>query len=267
MTRPPTLPALPFELLAERAGLKPVVFLSVPPEREAALRASLDPALHVERGERVVRIAAGDRWGAGGERRFVELFLSRDPDLARGAKALQDADPTRNARALGELLGYPRCCVEAFALQPDRRDNSRNRTLTAARTRGAMPWPWELSNVDRMIVPFFPCAYDCAAALSLARAVIAEAERAEAGIAAATRRELRGAIVYADADRWLALEGEPLSGTRVRIERMRPSPSLARAREREGDALQAIERKLSDAVELDAAALAGDGDVHAWIFG
>jgi hypothetical protein len=258
-----------FELVGERAGRKPVVFLSVEAEGEAALRAEMG-ALHVERGVRTVRVGAGDRWGEGGERTYVELFASRDPELARRAKALQDEDPTRNARALGALLGYPACCVDAFVAQSSRADNSRNRIETAARTRAAMPWPWELSNVDRMIVPFFPCTYDCAAALAEARAVIAQAERERPGTESELRRALRGAMIYVDQDRWIAIEGEPLGHDRARIERVRTSPAEERS-----ELAQELSR--ADTLGWDDALLhleragspthtAPRGGVHVWSF-
>lgn len=266
-----------FELVGERAGRKPVVFLSVEAEGEAALRAELDAGgLHVARGERVVRVGAGDRWGNGEERRYVELFASRDPALARRAKALQDDDPTRNARALGALLGYPTCCVEAFVAQASRADNSRNRIESAARTRAPMPWPWELSNVDRMIVPFFPCTYDCRAALAEARAVIAQAEHETPGIAASLARALRGAMLYVDQDRWVAIEGELLAAHHVRIDRVRSAPSpastqlaarIARASTLRWD--DAHLEALGAAETAPVAAIARDDDgarVHVWSF-
>jgi hypothetical protein len=190
-----------------RAGLKPVAFLSVEPEREDDVRARLE-GLHVERATRAVRIARGDRWcGEGEERRFVELFASTDPALARRAIELQREDPTRNLAALGALLGYPTCCVEAFAAQRERGDNSANRRATAERTGAPMPWRWELRNTERMIAAFFPCTYTCERAVAHARGLLACAAREEPGIESDIEAEQRGAVLYVDHDRQLALHG------------------------------------------------------------
>jgi hypothetical protein len=152
------LPRVESELWGFRAGLKPVAFLKVAPERAAAVLATFGP-LHLERRDR----------GA-----WVELYLSHDPASARRAMELQSADPSAHLRELGALLGYPRCCVEAFAAQPHRGDDAQNRRATFARTPpGGEPWPWPLDNLVVMPVPFFPCTYRCEPALAWARTALA----------------------------------------------------------------------------------------------
>ena len=169
---PPTIESL--ELVAFRAGVKPVLFLTVPPEEEATIRSRLGEDVHIERHLRRVARDARDRWTddrQSGEP-AVELFVSHDPGLAKKTAALQLADPTRHAEEIGDLLGYPRCCVEAFAAQTGRADNSYDRLQVAARTERRDRWPWELNDLAFKVVPFYPCRYDCPAALDLARGVL-----------------------------------------------------------------------------------------------
>jgi len=211
------LPDVPNELWAFRAGLKPVAFLTMLPERESEIRSLFDADVHVERRTRNVHIDSQDRWTddrqSGTPR--VELYVSRDPELARRAAALQaETDPSAQLRALGELMGYPACCVDAFAKSSDRANNTRNRYATAARTTSEGPWPWELNNFAAMLVPFFPCRYDCEAALSFARGTLAEMARSRQDVVDVLARWLSKPVLYFDHDHQITLDG---SGTTARV--------------------------------------------------
>ncbi len=212
---PLDLPAQPFEIWAFRAGVKPVVFLTVAPhEVESTLAGIGDVAC--ERRERKVEIASQDRWTDRrdrGEPR-VELYLSKDPELARRAVRLQaEADPSRAAPELGELLGYPPCCVAAFVAQSDRANNSANRYESYSRTFAgdgttSTPWPWQLNNLHTVVAPFYPCSYRCQHALQWVDRVLAEMTRTEPSAARRVREVLARPVLYFDHDHQLVFEGE-----------------------------------------------------------
>lgn len=203
----PRLPE-PFELWSFRAGLKPVVFLTLAPSEVESTRRWFDDA-HVEVRERRVASGVHDTWIDRrdlGEPR-VELYISRAPDLARRAAELQaDTDPSAAAREVGELMGYPACCVEAFSELANRSNNSRNRYATAARTPPGR-WPWELDNFFVMLVPFFPCRYDCDRALGYARAALAELEKAHPGAREGLERLLSRPVLYFSHQQMLVFDG------------------------------------------------------------
>lgn len=211
------VPPEPLELWAFRAGRKPVAFLTVRPE-EAERAAAWFEGAHVERRERRVRVGPQDAWTDRrdeGEPR-IELYVSSEPALAREAARLQsELDPSAAVRELGALMGYPACCVEAFAAQDDRANNTRNRYATAARTAAGERWPFELANLSTMLIPCYPCSYTCGAALELARAVLAQMEAAHPGVTAEVRAALARPVLYFDHDRQIALDGEA-SGERAR---------------------------------------------------
>lgn len=205
------------EQWAFRAGLKPVAFLTLKPEEvDSTLAAYGD--VHVERRERRVHVGAQDTWVDRrdlGEAR-TELYVSRDPALARRAADVQSlADPSAQLRVMGELMGYPPCCIEAFARQDDRANNTRNRYASVARTRSAGPWPWLLNNLDRMLVPFFPCRYDCPAALAWAGRALMAFETAHPDSHHIFAKLLGRPVLYFDHERQVSFDGT-WSGGRLR---------------------------------------------------
>ncbi len=211
----PALPPEPLELWAFRAGLKPVVFLTVVP---AAVEQTLAwfGDVHCERRDRRVSVGVQDRWTDRrdqGDAR-VELYLSRDPELAKRAAYLQaEVDPTQAIGELGKLVGYPDCCVEAFAEQDDRANNSLNRYASWRRTvaSGAghsTPWPWQLNNLHTVIAPFYPCSYLCERALEWAGSALEEMAREYPAETERLKEILSRPVLYFDHDHQLVLEGE-----------------------------------------------------------
>lgn len=209
---PPTLSlgGRALEAWALGAGCKRVAFVTVAPDDEAAVAAQF-VGCHVERRTRAVAIGPGDRWCDDRQRGAprVELYAAVDASDARRAAALQADDPTRHAAALGELFGYPPCCVAAFVAQRSRADNSLNRYLIAARTGAARgPWPWCLNEVHHRLVAFYPCRYDCAAARAVAEATLAAIDAARPGFAATAAALLGRTVLYLDHDHQLWLRGD-----------------------------------------------------------
>jgi hypothetical protein len=148
----------------------------------------------------------------------VELYLAHDRELARRAAYLQaEADPTQAMREIGALTGYPPCCVDAFAQQDDRANNSRNRYYSQARTRAPdgstpVPWPWELNNLYTMVVPFYPCSYRCAQALAWARASLQEMGKVYPALLDELRGWLARPVLYFDHDHQLVFNGQYVDG-------------------------------------------------------
>lgn len=211
--RAPPAGALPFEAIAYRLELRPAVFLTTDLESEARVKKSL-PGV-IERRERFVSVEAGDRWDddrTKGEPR-VELFAARDAATARRLAELQGADPTEAAQVIGGLLGYPACCVQAFAAQADRSDNSYNRYAIAARTAwGPGPWPPRLDDTSLKLLPHFACSYRCEGSRAQADALMAALEQEDAALASEVAAYLGGPVLYFDHDHQLRFDGAVSEG-------------------------------------------------------
>jgi hypothetical protein len=211
--RAPPYAELPFEALAYRLELRPAVFLTTDLESEERVRKSLPGT--IERRERFVSIAAGDRWdddrGKGEPR--VELFAARDASTARRLAELQSGDPSESAQVIGGLLGYPACCVQAFAAQADRSDNSYNRYAIAARTSwGPGPWPQLLDDTSLKLLPHFPCTYRCERSRAQADALVGALAEDDPELCRAVLEHLGGPVLYFDHDHQLRFDGAVMDG-------------------------------------------------------
>ena len=170
------------EELAFSMGLKPVLYRTVPAAEAEEVKARF-PEAHVEElpyglaHERV----QDRRWRDEDGDSHRDLFFSQEPRLAARAAAIYREQRVGEAiHEMGELLGYPSCCVAAFHALPDRSNNTALRYATwwnsTSGPGGAQTFdPW-LNNLHLVATPFYPCRYDCAAAGELARSVAAGLE-------------------------------------------------------------------------------------------
>src|SRR6185436_11363720 len=97
-------------------------------------------------------------------------------------------DGTALSVRLGLLLGYPRCCVEAWATLAVPHDNAATIRASCERSRAFDPLLNNLSLGLYHHIAWFPCRYDCEASRRLAEPVAADlAARAPAPAALIAR--------------------------------------------------------------------------------
>ena len=193
------------------------------------------------------------------------LFIGRDPKAIEEAIACDLAKTDEGDHELGRLLGYPRCCVDAFVATSRHRLNTDLYAAAASRT-GAVSHP-RLNGLDFAVFHFIswsPCAFDCALSRAYADAV---AKR----IAARWPAFLSKIDDALDAHRLVVLDEVQLSlrgafeGSLLFIEEVWPA-----ARDRhpmvdlDPDALEAVARVLAivrktKAIEITSEGLVADG--------
>ena len=198
---PPSRPRIEvpvsLEACALSLGLKPAIYLLIAAKEEALYREFL------QRHPLEIAPVPGHEAGIGGE---LALLAARDPDTLRELRRMQRR-PHAHLRELGALLGYPPCCVEAFAAQPERGDDLYNRYAAAARTEGRGPWRASLNDTEHKLLAHFPCTYRCSASTAQAERLLDQLP--ELGLPAdALRAALRGPVLYFDSAHRVHLEGE-----------------------------------------------------------
>lgn len=214
---PPISMDLPLEALAYTLELKPAVFLTVAPQDEARVRATLEG--HIERRERRVQIGPSDAWvddPTVGEPR-VELYAARDRHAVERLMSFQTSDPTDALTQIGALLGYPACCVQAFAALGDRSNNSYNRVAAAVRTSvGPGPWPAILDDTSVKLLPHFVCTYRCERSFQQARRLLDALGDERPAVREELVSHLGGPVLYFDHTHQLRFRGEVRDGISVR---------------------------------------------------
>lgn len=198
------------EEIAFENGDKPVLYLVVPEREVDAVRARHAGATVVVAREAPSQVAVegatGRRLygGAAGER-SAHVFVSRNPELAARAAKLWEEGSSKNAGAIGELMGYPRCCAQAFVALAERGNNAALVYVTDGRTRALGGTHHFVLNVAvRRLVPFTPCTFGCVRAVPWAERVLSRLPRT---VAEPLARSLSRPVLYFDEARAIAFAG------------------------------------------------------------
>lgn len=203
------------EWVAYTAGLKPAIRRTVDPARADEVAARMRAS-----GAAVLRSRETAVFGA---REEVVLYVApteRDAEALRDAEAsvlpgrVRAADPSGAHRAVGRALGFPACCVDAFCARLARGvdrlvaggPGGIAEDYVAARAAW-VPRPDArvnplLMRVGAQLVSFYPCRFDCPAAVAQAEALRAEIARRAPEAARALMAVLsRSVVVAADGAR------------------------------------------------------------------
>jgi len=225
----PDIDGLPSNLeeVAFANGDKPVLYLVVPAREVDALQAKYADATIVRREiPLAVESATGRRvYEANNGENNAHVFISRDAALAERAARLWDDGSSRNAVAIGELMGYPACCVAAFVALGERGNNAALTYVTAARSRAlGAPFHAVLNSPVRHVIPCTPCTFGCARAIAWAERVLAALPE---NVAKTLYRALARPVIYLDEARAVALEGARVEGQTIEYQSARFLPASA----------------------------------------
>jgi hypothetical protein len=209
----PPLGSAEAEAIALRNGWKPVLREMLDESQLDARRAAFErEGFETSLGQRFVTHAAGriDRSGTrkadGGTERVV-LFVGRDENALREAAQLE-RDATLNDRRLGELLGYPRCCVDAFVGTPRPRTAMQLLRAAQRRTVGLGDALLDVADLRAFhFVPWTPCTFRCAPSIEYAARIDAWLGRHHPEFARDVRVRLRATRLVLHADVQIAIRG------------------------------------------------------------
>lgn len=258
------------ELMAFEAGIKPGLYLTLPREEAEAMLprfagfsvARVDYTLDHDAVSDVRRRVNAPE----GEGTHADLFIARDPAVVARAREiyLDPRGPSAHLREMGEMLGYPPCCVEAFAALEDRSNNSAIRYAAHARTVAAgHRFEPELNNLFAHVLPWFPCSYGCAPSTAAARAVLDLFAKSDPEGARVLQKRLGRSVFYVDHARVIAFEGGRWEGDVLRYGAAQGS--LARVEDTAAEVASRFEAAMGAALSLGDGIRVGDGRVE--VFG
>jgi len=208
----PTPPqdAARFELLAVRCGVKPTCRVVVPPQGgDDVIAAAQGLGLHARR--------ADARRYSGSAEDLAHLQRTRATSLVLVARtageleALAESERHEAGQAeIGALLGYPRCCIDAFIA---RDEDPKSDLRYAAMQRTGATGSYLLNDLDGKagLVSHLVCRYDCAPSIEIAGAVLNEFAREAPAEAEAFAATLRGLMIAFKDGGTLRLEVGPVA--------------------------------------------------------
>ncbi len=195
----------PAELAMARHAIKPVVKFEDLPEAEVTrLLASLPPGLRVAVGapyrkDGLLLRSAPCRRGDPEALRVV--YASRGDEGDRLRRLEHDAPD--DVRAAGALLGFPPCCVEAFAIDMARSRDNDDTLNDDACLRVLATAPWHTPGDARLnplsdleLLGFYPCTSRCPAAVAFADRVLAALAQDDPALAATLPHALAVDVVF-----------------------------------------------------------------------
>lgn len=225
----PDIEGLPSNLeeTAFAIGDKPVLYLVVPSRDIAELQKKyagkalvfreIPLTIEAGTGRRVYASSSGEN--------NAHVFIANDASLAQRAAALWDEGSSRNAVAMGELLGYPPCCVAAFVALEERGNNAALTYVTATRSRAlGADFCYALNSAVRHVIPCTPCSFGCSRAMTLAERTIAALPEPTA---LALKKALGRPVLYFDEARAIVFENAQVDGQTITYERARFLPAAA----------------------------------------
>lgn len=170
-----------------------------------------DLALHERSLDGVTQLSAM------AEEQRVLAYAGADVDTLQEARELDERLTGENldqaewaglTGRLGVLLGYPRCCVDAFVREGASSDNA---ALVASAARASKRFDALLDNTVMgafHVLSWAPCRYDCEASARWARDVMREIGRQHPGETSRAMRALACPRLYFDDRRQAIFDGE-----------------------------------------------------------
>lgn len=145
---------------------------------------------------------------------MIFAYISKDLELAELAKYLENGS---DIRKLGELLGYPGCCIDFFMNNIEEQSKKNNDfVLPSLNNSEGFVFPKELNIAARYfdfnLLPFFPHSFSCDKALKLAKAYLATIINHNPSLAADLARKLNCGVIYTENAGVYLLENPKLNG-------------------------------------------------------
>ena len=158
------------------------------------------------------------------------LYVSADLSKAERARTLDrmaaDTSGVDGARELGALLGYPECCVDAFASLERRWPNRVPLSAAAQRSQRYEP-RLNSAALDRFAwIAWFPCSFDCEPSREIADAAAAALNARDRALVEQIDHVLALPRVVIDDLHQAVLKGARRDGDRIAFDQLIPLDAL-----------------------------------------
>lgn len=199
------------ELVELDAGLRSLVKL------ERATRALAEEVADDRRARGyLARVYVGPP-GPGGSAPRAIAFVARDASVLEEAIRIEEglvrprSERAADVLSMGRLLGYPDCCVRAFADHPEQNDATWFARLSRMHEGSLLP-EQNWASAELRLFSHFPCGPRCEATLAHARRSLKALFEVSPGYASMLERALRSVAIVMAVDRSVLLEEPETAG-------------------------------------------------------
>lgn len=152
---------------------------------------------------------------------MVFAYISKDMDLANLAKYLEN---NNDQGKLGELLGYPECCIDFFIENMEMQAKKNNDfVLPILENSNGFRFPKEMNIAARYfdfnILPFFPHSFNCKKSLKIGKAYLGEIAKHDPWLAADLSKKLSCGVLYSDLAGVYLLQEPRINGEYLNFEK------------------------------------------------
>ena len=156
---------------------------------------------------------------------FAIVAVAADQAALDEVLAAQRAHSTAQGKAaveaMGALMGYPTCCVQAFLSQRTRGDNLDNERLTFRRAPGEALHPLLHRVGGVRLLSHHPCSPSCAGSIRIGEHILEALAAVDAPATAWARERMDRPVLFLDYQRRIELQGA-WEGDRFRVDAALP---------------------------------------------
>jgi hypothetical protein len=124
------------------------------------------------------------------------VYFSMDLELAKKAKFYEHM---RNDRKIGELMGYPDCCIDFYLKNYDRAKEIGDEYSLFSLENSSFPMPFYTNNLLRFfgitLISHFPCSFNCEKSVEMGEIFLNCVEYENKDVAAFLRRHLSSVVM------------------------------------------------------------------------
>ncbi|MBI2651287.1 DUF483 domain-containing protein [Candidatus Woesearchaeota archaeon] len=131
---------------------------------------------------------------------FYHIYISKNKSVAKMLKLVENKN---DDNAIGQLLGYPKCCIDFFVENREKQQKIQNDYILEALSNSyGFSFPfytnYAIRYFDFALLSHFPHSFNCEASIKIAKANFECLKQASESIAIRFEKMLKSAVLYTE---------------------------------------------------------------------
>lgn len=156
---------------------------------------------------------------------LYHLYISKDKNKSKFLKILENKN---DDRAVGELLGYPECCIEFFIVNKENQEKIQNDyILPALNNSEGFEFPFYTNHAmryfDATLLSHFPHDFNCRESANIAKKNLETIKKYSLELAKKFENELKSAVLYTESNGIFAFRDYKLQNNILQYNEIMPT--------------------------------------------